>query len=151
MHGEPGSGLRAQCRFAVVAGRDLDVDAAGPPFGVLVLDLRVRVEHLVPLVEGKPEFGGDAASLGIGGLFAVLEPDGLAPARDGTLEFGVEPHAHDGGALFGEALPFLPSGAVDGGVVPGLGGPHAVRPDPLRGIHPAPGSPFAGLDDSLAG
>ncbi len=85
---------------AAQPGSVLDVDAPGPPVGILVLDLRVRVEHLVPVDQGKSEFAGDAAAFGIGCLPAVSEPVGFAPAGDGALEFGVEPDALDVGALF---------------------------------------------------
>ena len=71
---EPGGGLGADGPFAVVAGRDLDVDASGAAVGVGVLDLGVRVEHVPFVVEGESEFAGGAVPFGIGGPLAVLQP-----------------------------------------------------------------------------
>ncbi|MDE2980326.1 MAG: hypothetical protein OXU74_03945 [Gemmatimonadota bacterium] len=72
MHPESGGRLRLDGLPAVVGGRDLDVDASGAPLGVLVLDLRVRVEDASRPVEGEPEFSRYAVPRGVGGPPAVL-------------------------------------------------------------------------------
>ena len=139
---EPGRRFRLDGPFAVVAGRDLNVDASSSPLRVGVLDLGVRIEHVPFVVEGESEFAGGAVPFGIGGPLAVLQPRRLAPARDGALEFGVEPDAPHGGAPVEQALFLLHAGAVDGGVVRGLGRPGACEPDFLAGIHPSFGGPL---------
>ena len=65
VHPEPGRGLGADGPFAVVAGRDLDVDAAAPPLGVGVLDLRIGVEHASLRVDGEAELSGGTVPLGV--------------------------------------------------------------------------------------
>ena len=88
---------------------------------------------------------------GIGGPLAVLQSRGLAPSRDGALEFGVEPDAPQGRALPAQPLPFLPAGAVQGGVVGGLGGPGGSEPDLLCGVHPPLCGNLARVGHALAG
>ena len=117
---EPGGRLGPHGSLAVVPGDRLDVDAPAPSIGVRVLDLGVWIEHASLGLDGEAQFLGDAVSLSVGGPFSVLPPHGLASARDGALELGAEPDPPDGGALRFEALPLLPAGAIECGVVRGL-------------------------------
>ena len=110
VHPEPGRGLGPDRSLAVVARRDLDVDAAAPPLGVGVLDLRIRVEHASLRVDGEAELSGGTVPLGVGGPATVSRTRGLAPARDSALEFAVEPYAPDGGAPLEQALAFAAGG-----------------------------------------
>ena len=72
VHPEPGRGLGPDRSLAVVARRDLDVDAPAPPVGVGVLDLRIGVEHASLLVDGEAELSGDTVPLGVRGPATVL-------------------------------------------------------------------------------
>ena len=87
MEREPGRRFRLDGPLAVVAGRDLDVDAS---VGVRVLDLGVGVEHASPVVDRELEILGYSVPFGIGGPPTDLRPRCLAPARDGALEL----HGH---------------------------------------------------------
>ena len=165
MEREPGRRFRLDGPFAVVAGRDLDVDASGAPLGVGVLDLRIRVEHAPLGIDRQAELLGHAAPLGVGSPAAVFRPRGLAPARDSALEFAVEPYAPDGGAPLEQALAFAAAGPVDGRVVRelgvleearaadlmccrcrrGFGGPGTCEPDLLAGIDSPLGGQLPGL------
>ena len=121
MHPEPGRGLGLDRSGAIVSRRDLDVDAAAPPLGVDVLDLRIGVEHVSLLVDGELQLPGSAVPLGVCGPATVSRTRGLAPARDSALELAVEPYAPDGGAPLEQALAFAAAGPVDCRVVRELG------------------------------
>ena len=82
---------------------------------------------------------------------AVLQPRRLAPARDGALEFGVEPDAPHCCAPVEQPLLLLHAGAVDGGVVRGLRRPGACEPDFLAGIHSPFGGPLPSFGHAAAG
>ena len=138
VHPEPCGGLGPDRSLAVVSGRDLDIDASAPPLRVDVLDLRIGIEHASLRVDGQTELPGGVVPLGVGGPPAGSRADGLAPACDGALEFVVEAHAPDGGALCEQALAFAAAGPVDGPVVCELGVLEEPRggPDVLSGSRP---------------
>ena len=146
VHPEPGRGLGPDRSLAVVARRDLDVDAAAPPLGVGVLDLRIGVEHASLRVDGEAELSGGTVPLGVRGPATVSRTRGLALACYGALELAVEPYAPDGGAPLEQALAFAAAGPVDGRVVRELGVLEEASGGPyvLSGVQALPGGPGRG-------
>ena len=103
-----------------MSGGYLDVDAAGAPVGIGVLQLRIGIVHAPVLVDGQAQVLGGTAPLGIGRLPTVSHAGGFATAGDDALQLGIEPDPPEGGALYEQALAFPLRGPIDGRVMDGL-------------------------------
>ena len=134
MHHEAGTGLGPDGGGAVVSGGHLDVDAAGPPALIGVLELRIGIVNTSVVVDGQAEFFSGAAPRGIGRSPAVPHPGGFATPGDGALQLVVEPDAPEGGGVSGQALLLPPAGPIDGGVVDDLGALDETGLELLSGV-----------------
>ena len=132
-HGKAGAGLRRDRRRVVVVGHDLDVHAPAPSVGVLDVELRVGIQHLIVVDDVQPEVVRGCALRLVGRAVAALGARLLGRGGDNLFEFGIEPDAGHAPALGLDARPLVQRGAVHGRVMRQLGGLHNAAPRLLLG------------------